>query len=89
MPHNPAQAVFDQWDRGHEGATRLIFVNNGGRSRLALTALSDQGKPKALAPVAHKSIAKAAIDEAHAYAKAVHGARSKWPTNITIERPSS
>lgn len=87
-PDNPARAVFDQWDRSHEGATRLVFVNSGGRSRLVLTASSDQGVAKALAPVIHKSIIKTAIDEAHTYAKAMHGARSKWPVHITIDRPA-
>lgn len=88
MQDNPAQLVFEQWDRGHHGATQLVFVNNGGRSRLILTR-SATGTVKALAPVLHKQIAKDTITAAHAYAKTVHGARKNWPVHIAIDRPTS
>lgn len=89
MQNNPAQAVFAQWDRGSQGATRLVFLNNGGRSRLIMTAGSRPGDAKELGPVFHKRIASDTIDEAHAYAKSVYGRRADWPVRITIDRPGA
>ncbi|MFR9675833.1 hypothetical protein [Streptomyces sp. TR02-1] len=83
-----AVAVFREWDHSHEGASELLFLNNGGRSKLdLLTGFGQPGTTKRLAPVMHRAFVAETIAAAHAYAKTVFGRRADWPVRFTISRP--
>lgn len=81
------EQMFGQFDRGHEGATRLRFLNNGGRSKLAL--VHHDGTAIRLAPTIHRTIDDDFMIAAHAWARATYGPRRAWPTHLTAERSTA
>lgn len=84
-PLRAAHHFFTHYDRSHTDATRVVFVNNGGRSHLV--HVQGDGGFVPLAPTMHQHIDKDVTAAAHTYARAVHGPRRNWPTHVTIIRP--
>ncbi|MFI9366069.1 hypothetical protein ACIG5E_34215 [Kitasatospora sp. NPDC053057] len=76
--------LFATADRGHDGTTRMVFMNNGGRSKLM--PLDHDGRAVALAPVLHRRIGAQVVEAAHVYARTAYGARRNWPARFTVER---
>lgn len=69
--------------RGHPNATRVYFINNGGRSKLIPVDIDTPPKPIALG--LHDAITVDIVAAGHAHAKALYGARRNWPSVITVE----
>ncbi|MGA5183006.1 hypothetical protein [Streptomyces pseudogriseolus] len=79
--------LFTALSRPVDGATRITFVNNGGRSKLVVTDYD--GTIKHLAPTLHDRLWDDVIAAAHAAARAAHGPRRNWPTRLTFEAPTA
>ncbi|MDT0377256.1 hypothetical protein RM572_00505 [Streptomyces sp. DSM 42041] len=81
--------VFATIDRSYEPGSvqRLVFTNNGGRSRL--DPMPVHGTKIRLAPTINRRIEADLIEDAHAHAKATYGARRNWPVRLVLDRPEA
>jgi hypothetical protein len=80
--------LFAHLHRSQRGATRIVFINDGARTRL-MPLDRDGITVTGLAPLVHKRIWDDVIDAAHTAARAVYGPRSNWPAHIVFEAPST
>src|SRR5690606_21425150 len=78
--------LFAALARPLDGAPRITFVNNGGRSKLVVTDYD--GTIKRLAPTLHDLLWDDVFTAAHAAARAVHGPRKNWPARLVFEAPT-
>ncbi|MGY1548319.1 hypothetical protein [Streptomyces sp. MN6] len=79
--------LFTALARPMDGVTRIVFINNGGRSKLVVTDYD--GTIKHLAPTLHDRLWDDVIAAAHAAARAAHGPRKNWPARLVFEAPTA
>ncbi|MGW7506086.1 hypothetical protein ACWGIR_32035 [Streptomyces albidoflavus] len=87
-PNRALHQLFNHLARDQRGATRIVFLNNGGRSKLVHLD-SDGTVITGLAPTIRRPIWDSVIDAAHDAARAIHGPRRSWPTRLTFNAPTA